>query len=70
MTESPALPPQLARNYDRLAQVNGRYDQGNTFHINQNIQPAGGPGAEHGSSAGRTRARYPQRSHPRRERRC
>ena len=27
-------------NYDRLAQVKHRYDPANTFHINQNIQPA------------------------------
>ena len=30
-------------NYDRLAQVKQRYDPDNTFHINQNIQPAAGP---------------------------
>ena len=29
-------------NYDRLAQIKHRYDPDNTFHINQNIQPAGG----------------------------
>ena len=28
-------------NYDRLAQIKNRYDPDNTFHINQNIQPAG-----------------------------
>ena len=28
------------RNYDRLAQIKHRYDPDNTFHINQNIQPA------------------------------
>jgi FAD/FMN-containing dehydrogenase len=27
-------------NYDRLAQIKNRYDPDNTFHINQNIQPA------------------------------
>ena len=30
-------------NYGRLAQVKDRYDPDNTFHINQNIQPASGP---------------------------
>ncbi len=28
-------------NYERLAQVKGRYDPENTFHVNQNIPPAG-----------------------------
>ena len=31
-------------NYGRLAQVKQRYDPDNTFHVNQNIQPAGGSG--------------------------
>jgi hypothetical protein len=30
-------------NYDRLTQIKHRYDPGNTFHINQNIQPASEP---------------------------
>ena len=30
-------------NYDRLTQVKDRYDPDNTFHINQNIQPASEP---------------------------
>jgi FAD/FMN-containing dehydrogenase len=32
-------------NYDRLAQIKRRYDPDNTFHVNQNIQPARQPGA-------------------------
>jgi len=28
-------------NYERLAQVKGRYDPENMFHVNQNIPPAG-----------------------------
>ena len=31
-------------NYDRLTQIKQRYDPDNTFHVNQNIQPAGEPG--------------------------
>ena len=31
-------------NYERLAQIKQRYDPDNTFHINQNIQPASEPG--------------------------
>ena len=33
-------------NYDRLAQVKQRYDPDNTFHVNQNIQPATAPARE------------------------
>jgi FAD/FMN-containing dehydrogenase len=36
----PADASAYARNYDRLAQVKDRYDPDNTFHVNQNIQPA------------------------------
>ena len=30
-------------NYTRLTQIKERYDPDNTFHINQNIQPASEP---------------------------
>jgi FAD/FMN-containing dehydrogenase len=31
-------------NYDRLTQIKQKYDPDNTFHINQNIEPASGSG--------------------------
>ncbi len=46
MPEGPDLiKASYRRNYDRLARVKDRYDPDNTFHINQNIQPAGGSGS-------------------------